>query len=435
MKNFPSRIFTSVFAVAAFSLLGCGSGNNSPSGGGSQAGAVTASGGVSAGGAASTSATSSGGATSQGGTPETGGQTQSPGGSAVQGGVATGGNDTGGSEAGGSDTGGSVIGGSATGGEVNTGGESTGGKTSATGGKTGATGGSTAAGGTTNATGGTPTGGMTTTGSVPLGGGSGSSDGKTPITVWMSGDSTMQGDTIDTTACSSCPCGWGDSVRFTVFKSNVKVIRPSAVVRDVAFKPWLYEGNVSSTGGRQRRVHPDRHDLLGQLERHARCEHGHEDGRLPASSSLASTTAATAASPRHVGIDPLRRPTSPPWPRRPVTEARKPIFLTSTNAPSPAPAARPRPIRVVITRPQTKAAGTADNVPVIDVTTLTAALYTSAWPLPEQCNDYTSTTSKVGLFFCGDHTHFEKAGALQICQIVAKALKDQGIGLGAYVLN
>jgi hypothetical protein len=41
----------------------------------------------------------------------------------------------------------------------------------------------------------------------------------------------------------------------------------------------------------------------------------------------------------------------------------------------------------------------------------------------------------VGLFFCGDHTHFEKAGALQISQMVGKALKDQGIGLAAYLLN
>jgi hypothetical protein len=41
----------------------------------------------------------------------------------------------------------------------------------------------------------------------------------------------------------------------------------------------------------------------------------------------------------------------------------------------------------------------------------------------------------VGQFFCQDHTHFELAGAKQIAQVIAKALKDQGIGLGAYVLN
>jgi lysophospholipase L1-like esterase len=82
--------------------------------------------------------------------------------------------------------------------------------------------------------------------------------------------------------------------------------------------------------------------------------------------------------------------------------------------------------------PETKATGAADNVPVIDVTTLSAALYTSAGLCPNS-NDYTSTTSKVGIFFCNDHTHFSPAGALQIAQMVAKALKDQGIGLAAYL--
>jgi len=53
------------------------------------------------------------------------------------------------------------------------------------------------------------------------------------------------------------------------------------------------------------------------------------------------------------------------------------------------------------------------------------------WALPEQRRDLGAS----GAFFCNDTTHFEKAGALQIAQAVAKALKDQGIGLGAYVVN
>jgi lysophospholipase L1-like esterase len=39
----------------------------------------------------------------------------------------------------------------------------------------------------------------------------------------------------------------------------------------------------------------------------------------------------------------------------------------------------------------------------------------------------------VGKFFCEDHTHFEAAGAAQIASVVAKALKEQGIGLAAYL--
>jgi hypothetical protein len=45
------------------------------------------------------------------------------------------------------------------------------------------------------------------------------------------------------------------------------------------------------------------------------------------------------------------------------------------------------------------------------------------------------TSGASGAFFCNDTTHFEKAGALQIAQMVGKALKDQGIGLAAYLAN
>ena len=82
----------------------------------------------------------------------------------------------------------------------------------------------------------------------------------------------------------------------------------------------------------------------------------------------------------------------------------------------------------------TNDAGTANNVPVIDLGALSVALYNSLGLCPNSA-DYTSTTSKVGQFFCQDHTHFELAGAEQIAQVIVKALKDQGIGLGAYVLN
>jgi lysophospholipase L1-like esterase len=83
-------------------------------------------------------------------------------------------------------------------------------------------------------------------------------------------------------------------------------------------------------------------------------------------------------------------------------------------------------------RTETEASGTANDVPVIDLTQLTATYYTSQGFCPNAA-DYTSTTSKVGQFFCNDHTHFELLGAKQIAQVVAKALKDQNIGLAAYL--
>jgi lysophospholipase L1-like esterase len=107
------------------------------------------------------------------------------------------------------------------------------------------------------------------------------------------------------------------------------------------------------------------------------------------------------------------------------------IFLTSTSA-IQCSGATAQPDRGFGT--ETKAAGAADSVPVIDMTVLTANLYTSLGLCPNNA-DYTSTTSKVGQFFCNDHTHFEAAGALQIAKTAAKALKDQGIGLASYLVN
>jgi hypothetical protein len=42
-----------------------------------------------------------------------------------------------------------------------------------------------------------------------------------------------------------------------------------------------------------------------------------------------------------------------------------------------------------------------------------------------------TTGGAVGAFFCDDHTHLEDAGAVRIAGVVAKALRDQGIGLAA----
>jgi lysophospholipase L1-like esterase len=43
------------------------------------------------------------------------------------------------------------------------------------------------------------------------------------------------------------------------------------------------------------------------------------------------------------------------------------------------------------------------------------------------------TTGPVGDFFCDDHTHFSPSGAVEVADLVAQALRDQGIGLAAYL--
>ena len=432
MKYRLTQVFAGVFALSAFSLLGCTSdtgGDQSGTGsGGSQGGALTASGGA---GGTTTSAPGSGGAVTSGGVPASGGQTTSQGGTPAQGGsptggtststggqpstggsasggrasggVASGGSASGGSASGGTASGGSASGGSATGGAV-TGGAGSGGKT-ATGGA--ATGGKTSTGGT--ATGGAETGGATATGGTSAGG----STGK--ITIWMSGDSTMSGSGCD-------GGGWGDQFG-SLFKSDVTVQNLSVAGRSI--QTWLYEKNVSSTAGANGECtltattySANWNTMLTGMKAGdwLLVEFGINDG--------------DGTCPRHVGTT-LFQTYLTTMAKAATDRGANPIFLTSTSAIAcnGATAQANRGFG-----PQTKAAGTADNVPVIDMTVLTAALYTSLGLCPNS-SDYTSTTSKVGLFFCNDHTHFEAAGALQIAKTAAQALKDQSIPLASYLLN
>jgi len=450
MKASLTRLFAGIFALTVLPLLGCSSDAGSPlasGSGGNTGGEATISSSVSTGGA-TTTPTSSGGVVTTGGAPASGGQSHA---SSVPQGGATGGAVTsaagqstvassagGGGAAGGeSAKGGSVVGGSVAGGSVadagviggSPGDAAAGGKTTA-GGSAGAPDGA-ATGGkmtTDGAAGGTVTGGTSAAGgSPPLGGGLGSSDGKTPITVWMSGDSTMQGDTIDTTACGSCPCGWGAQFS-TVFNSNVKVI--DRAVSGTSIKSWLY-ANVSTQA-----------DASGECTLTNTNYSANWNAMLDANAGMKKgdylivefgiNDGSDCSKGRHVGIE-LFKTYLTTMAKAASDRGAQAIFLTPTNA-----IGCTGSTAQTNTRGQypaaTIAAGASAGVPVIDVTTLSAALYTSSGLCPNS-NDYTSTTSKVGQFFCGDHTHFEKAGALAISQMVGKALKDQGIGLASYLIN
>lgn len=79
---------------------------------------------------------------------------------------------------------------------------------------------------------------------------------------------------------------------------------------------------------------------------------------------------------------------------------------------------------------ETKAVATANSVPPIDLNQLSMQLYGSLGFCPNS-EDYTSTTSALGQFFCDDHTHFEAAGAKQIAGLVTTALQNQGIALAS----
>ena len=82
----------------------------------------------------------------------------------------------------------------------------------------------------------------------------------------------------------------------------------------------------------------------------------------------------------------------------------------------------------------TKDAGTQYSVPVIDLHGLSVTLYTQHGFCPIPGGDVSATTTgPVGDFFCDDHTHLSSSGAVEIAGLVAQALRDQNIGLAAYL--
>jgi len=324
-----------------------------------------------------------------------------------------------------------VVAGSASGGEVITGGESTGGAatggvTSATGGKAGgstsasggaATGGKPTTGGT--ASGGTTTGGTTSTASVPIGGNLGSSDGTTPVKVWMAGDSTMSGSGCD-------GGGWGSQFA-SVFNKNVTVVNSSVAGRSI--QTWLYDPNVTSTmdANGECIVNPKTYNPRWTAMTNPTTGMKPGDYLFIEFGINDATTTCEAGKTRHVG-GALFQTYLTTMAQAARDLGAQPIFLTSMSG-LQCSGSTAQPNRAF--GPETKAAGAADGVPVIDATVLSAALYTSLGLCPSSG----VTSGASGAFFCNDTTHFEKAGALQIAQMVGKALKDQGIGLAAYLAN
>jgi lysophospholipase L1-like esterase len=426
-------------------------GATTSSGGATSNGGTLASGGQAQGGSISQGGAASGGKTASGGTTgATGGKTGgSPSGGAVTTGgeVTTGGTATGGAATGGAATGGKITAGGTT---ATTGGASTGGKTTA-GGTTGTTGGAaaggkTTTGGTTGATGGAATGGVISTGggavacrktaaggTTGASGGSvaggttaapavlGSSDGTTPIKVWMAGDSTMAGS-----GCANG--GWGDQFA-SVFNKQVTIVNSSVAGRSI--QTWLYDPNVTTQMDENCEciVNPKTYNprWTAMLDANTGMKPG--DYLFIEFGINDATTTCEAGKTRHVGSD-LFQTYLTTMAQAAETRGAQPIFLTSTSG-LQCSGSTAQPNRSF--GPETKAAGAADNVVVIDMTTLTAALYTKLGLCPNN-GDMTAATP-AGDFFCNDTTHFSPAGALQIAQTAAQALKDQGVGLAAYLVN
>jgi lysophospholipase L1-like esterase len=246
-----------------------------------------------------------------------------------------------------------------------------------------------------------------------LGGDTGASSS---LTVWLAGDSTMANGS------TPCPVGWGKQFQ-ALFDGKVKVVNSAQGGRSV--QTWLYD--VSDTMG--------------------------SDGecKLASTTTLSAWTAmldgmktgdylfiqfgindGDSSCDRHVGTTLFKTYLGM------MAEAAKerganPIFVTPVSSISCSGSTAKGSRGTYATA--TKDAGKTYAVPVIDLEQLSVALYNSLGfcPLPGPDNSTTFASGAIGDFFCEDHTHFEAAGATQIAKLVAKALKDQGIGLADHL--
>jgi lysophospholipase L1-like esterase len=255
------------------------------------------------------------------------------------------------------------------------------------------------------------------------GGAPGTSDGGPPpsgkmgkIKVWMAGDSTMQ-------PCGgTCPCGWGSQFQ-PLFNADATVVNSAAGGRSI--QTWLYDPNVTTTiAGGECVISPKTFSARWQAMLdpatgmkpgdYLFIEFGINDGDPTCN--------------RHVGTA-LFQSYLTMMAQAAKDRGAQAILLTSTSF-MQCTGTMVTPNRGF--GPQTKAAATASGATLIDLTQLSANLYTSLGLCPNDL-DFTSTTSAVGKFFCDDHTHFEPAGAAQVAGVVARALRDQNIGLAAYL--
>jgi lysophospholipase L1-like esterase len=236
------------------------------------------------------------------------------------------------------------------------------------------------------------------------------------VTIWMAGDSTMMNP-----SGGVCPVGWGSQFA-PYFNANVTVVDSAVGGRSI--QTWLYDPNVTTTmnSAGECVVSPATYSTRWQAMLNASSgmkagdylfiQFGINDGDSTCNRHVGSArykellgVMAAAAQQRGVHV----------------------IFLTPVAAITCSGSVATGN-RGFLT--ETFDAGTADNVPVIDLHKLSYTLYNTLKLCPNN-GDYSS--GAVGAFFCDDHTHFETQGARQIAGVVATAVRNQQLGLAAYL--
>ena len=253
-------------------------------------------------------------------------------------------------------------------------------------------------------------------GATATGGAGGAGAGTAAIKVWIAGDSTVANGS------APCPIGWG--AEFMPHFNN-KVTVDNLAIGGRSVQTWLYD--VSSTLG------TDGECVLNAttpLADWTTMLNGMKAGDYLFIQFGINDTDSTC--PRHVGTA-LFKTDYGMMAQAAKDRGANPIFVTPVSSIA-CSGSKATPTRGTFAT-ATMQAGAQYDVPVIDLEQLSVALYTSLGfcPLPGPDTATTFESGAVGDFFCEDHTHFEQAGAVQIADLIAKALSDQGIGLAAYL--
>jgi lysophospholipase L1-like esterase len=250
-------------------------------------------------------------------------------------------------------------------------------------------------------------------------GGSGGSAPLGDITIWLAGDSTVANG-------NNCPIGWGQEFD-TYFDDRVTVVNSAVGGRSV--RTWLYNvGTTKDTDGEcvLERGSDGEPTLQARWQAmltgmttgdYLFIQFGINDG--------------SADCDRHVGLEAFKESYGM-MALAAKERGAQPVFVTpvSSIACNGSTARGTRGSYVTTTIE----AGTEFDVPVVDLHELSVALYDelSFCPIPGGSDVSASTGGEVGTFFCDDHTHFDRPGAVQIAGLVAQAVSDLGLGLTGY---
>jgi len=274
------------------------------------------------------------------------------------------------------------------------------------------------AGGTASAAGGSHAGAAGAAGTL---GNGGSSSTQPNLTVWIAGDSTVANG-------GPCPIGWGGQFK-ALFNGKVAVTNSAVGGRSV--RTWLYDVQDTKDSAGECNLGKDSQGNPTLQARWTAMLSGMKSGDYLFIQFGINDGDSTC--PRHVGASAFKTSYGM------LAQAAKdrgaqPVFVTPVSQIACSGSTVSKGTREPYVT-ATKEAGTQFSVPIIDLNLASTTLYQSLGfcPIPGGSDVSASTTGAVGTFFCDDHTHFDTPGAVQIAGLVAQGVRDQKLGLAAYL--